>query len=80
MEAWTPQQIESALSGDERALRGLVQAMTPIVHARIARALLRRRSLARGEDPRQRLADIAQDVYVELFRDCLLYTSDAADE
>lgn len=69
MDDWTPEQIERALSGDDRALRSLVSAMTPVVQARIARALLRRRGAARGEDPRQRLADIAQDVYVELFRD-----------
>ena len=69
MDEWTPQRIESALSGDQRALRGLVQHVTPVVQARVARALLRRRSLARGEDARQRLADMAQDVFVELFRD-----------
>lgn len=69
MNEWTPQRIESALSGDGDALRGLVRELTPVVQARAARALLRRRALARGEDPRQRLADVAQDVYVELFRD-----------
>jgi integrase len=69
MNEWTPQRIESALSGDEGTLRGLVRDLTPVVQARAARALLRRRSLARGEDPRQRLGDVAQDVYVELFRD-----------
>lgn len=69
MDDWTPQQIETALSGDDRAMRALMRELSPVMHARIGRALLRRRSLARGEDPRQRLADIVQDVYVELFRD-----------
>src|SRR5689334_24844964 len=69
MNEWTPERIEAALSGDEGALRGLLRELTPVIQARVARALLRRRGLARGEDPRQRLADIAQDVYLELFRD-----------
>ena len=66
---WSPPDIERALTGDEQALRAFVHAITPTIQARVARALLRRRSLARGEDLRQRLADLVQDVYVELFRD-----------
>ena len=50
MDDWTPEQIERALSGDDRALRSLVSAMTPVVQARIARALLRRRGAVCGED------------------------------
>jgi DNA-directed RNA polymerase specialized sigma24 family protein len=69
MNEWTPQRLEGVLSGDEDGLRALVRDLTPVVHARAGRALLRRRSIARGEDPRQRVADVAQDVYVELFRD-----------
>ena len=66
---WTPRDVASALEGDERALRRLVEDVAPTIQARVARVLLRRRALSRGEDVRQRLADIAQDVYVELFRD-----------
>lgn len=69
MDDWKPVDLERVIGGDERALREFVGAISPVVQARVARALLRRRSLGRGEDPRQRLADIAQDVYVELFRD-----------
>jgi DNA-directed RNA polymerase specialized sigma24 family protein len=69
MHDWTPQDVAAALEGDERALRRLVDDCAPTIQARVARGLLRRRALARGEDVRQRLADIAQDVYVELFRE-----------
>lgn len=69
MHDWTPADVARALSGDERALRRLVDECAPTIQARVARGLLRRRALARGEDVRQRLADFAQDVYVELFRD-----------
>jgi len=69
MHDWTPHDVAAALSGDERALRRLVDDCAPTIQARVARGLLRRRALSRGEDVRQRLSDLAQDVYVELFRE-----------
>lgn len=63
------QQVEIALGGDGAAIRALVTELTPLIQARVARALLRRRALARGADVRQRLDDLVQDVFVELFRD-----------
>ena len=61
--------VAAALSGDERAIRDLLSDLTPVIQARVGRALLRRRGLAQGRDVRQLLEDIVQEVFVELFRD-----------
>lgn len=60
--------VSRALAGDGVALRGLVDELTPVIQARAARVLLRRRALAQGRDVRAWLADVTQDVFVELFR------------
>ncbi|MFT3768587.1 MAG: sigma-70 family RNA polymerase sigma factor [Minicystis sp.] len=63
------QLVAAALAGDAAAVRGLVADLTPVIQASAARALLRRRAFAKGNDVRQLLDDMVQDVFVELFRD-----------
>jgi DNA-directed RNA polymerase specialized sigma24 family protein len=60
--------LDQALHGDAASLRALVSVLQPVVHARVGRVLCRRRALAQG-DLRERALDLAQDVFVELFRD-----------
>lgn len=63
------QLVDAALAGDAVAIRALVAHLTPVIQAAVARALLRRRAVARGSDVRQLLDDMIQDSFVELFRD-----------
>jgi RNA polymerase sigma-70 factor (ECF subfamily) len=63
-----PARVGAALAGDDGAVEQLVAAMTPVVQARVARALLRR-SESRGRDIRQDVADMTQEVFVALFTD-----------
>src|SRR5688572_8174579 len=57
-----------ALGGDAAALRRIVATMTPVIRARVGRVLLRRGMFAAGDGP-ERLQDLVQDVFMELFRD-----------
>jgi RNA polymerase sigma factor (sigma-70 family) len=60
--------IRRALAGDQTALARLVAALTPVIHARVARTLLARRSLlASGRDVRQEVEDLSQEVFLALF-------------
>lgn len=59
--------IERALSGDAKAARALVNAFTPVIQARVSRALLRRLGAARARDPRQEVEDFTQEVLLVLF-------------
>jgi len=59
-------QLRKALAGDTIALRSLVECMTPVVRARVARALLRR--VPSGQrDLSSDVADFTQEVFVALF-------------
>lgn len=58
--------VTRALSGDASATRKLVVLVMPIVQARIARMLVRRRARG-GRDVRQEVEDIAQEVFASLF-------------
>ncbi|WP_437571840.1 RNA polymerase sigma factor [Sorangium sp. So ce542] len=60
--------LTSALGGEIQSLRAVIAALTPVIHARVGRALHRRfaRSAGGADD---RLDDLVQDVFVELFRD-----------
>ncbi len=49
-------------------VRTLVDLLTPVVQARVARSLLAS-GRARGRDARQEVADLTQDVFVALFAD-----------
>lgn len=59
--------LSQALDGNVDAVRGLVRNLTPVVQCRVARALVRRHSQARGRNLRQELEDLTQEVLVALF-------------
>jgi DNA-directed RNA polymerase specialized sigma24 family protein len=61
-----PERIRTALAGDPEAVSELLNEATPIVQARVARALLRRPE-ARGRELRHELKDLVQEVLVGLF-------------
>ncbi|HKP56677.1 MAG TPA: sigma-70 family RNA polymerase sigma factor [Polyangiales bacterium] len=61
-----PARIRDALAGAPDAVDELMRAATPVIQARVARALLRRPE-SRGRDLRQEIADFTQDVFVALF-------------
>ncbi len=63
----SPQDVDAALAGRRDATRRLVDGLTPVVQARVARILLRRRRA--GRDIRQDVQDLVQDVFVALFAD-----------
>ncbi len=58
--------LERALGGDATAARGLVALVLPIVQARVARVLARRRARS-ARDVRQEVADLTQEVFASLF-------------
>ena len=62
-----PELVREALAGDGAAVNALVDALTPVIQARVARALLRRQSAARGRNVRQEVEDLAQEVFLALF-------------
>lgn len=57
---------DRALSGDASATRKLVVLVLPVVQARIARMLIRRRTRG-GRDVRQEVEDLSQEVFAALF-------------
>jgi RNA polymerase sigma-70 factor (ECF subfamily) len=60
--------IQAALAGNVTAMRKLVLLLTPVVQARVARALLRRGNLG-AHDLRQDVADFTQEAFAALFAD-----------
>lgn len=62
------QLLEESLRGEPVATRTLVTELTPVIQARVARALLRR-GRRQGRDVRQELADMVQEIFVCLFED-----------
>lgn len=60
--------LAQALAGDAAATRRLVGSLMPVVQARVARTLVRRRG-GTGRDVRQEVEDIAQEVFAALFAD-----------
>ncbi|MFT7621241.1 MAG: DNA-directed RNA polymerase specialized sigma24 family protein [Myxococcota bacterium] len=63
------QRLDKALAGNAAAVRQLINVLTPVIHARTARVLLRRQGVARGRDVRQEIEDMTQDVFVSVFAD-----------
>ena len=59
--------IDAALGGDRAAIRELVDAVTPVIEARVVRGFARRGGFSRGRDARQELEDTTQDVFAALF-------------
>lgn len=58
--------VERAFSGDSSSMNALVEGMAPIIQVRVARALVRRHSQARGRNLRQELEDLVQEVFAAL--------------
>ncbi len=66
--AYLYDEVQSALAGDRVALNRLVKTLTPVIQARVARSLLRRRSgAARNRNIRQEVEDLTQEVFLLLF-------------
>ena len=61
------ERVEAALAGGRDAMDALVRDLTPVIHVRVARALMRRRQQARGRDLRHDLEDLVQEVFAALF-------------
>lgn len=73
--AWYPRAVDSveqlvqrALAGHRDAVRALVDRVGPIIQARVARIASRGRA-RQGEQLRQIVADLTQEVFVSLFQD-----------
>ncbi len=65
-----PLLLTRALAGDAEAIRELVLQLSPVVQARVARALLRSGAGRRqGRDLRQEIEDFVQEVFGALFAD-----------
>ncbi|HJK92238.1 MAG TPA: sigma-70 family RNA polymerase sigma factor [Polyangiaceae bacterium LLY-WYZ-15_(1-7)] len=60
--------LPGALAREPGAVRVFVAALTPVIQARVARALHRRGGLA-GREVRQEVRDLTQEVFVALFAD-----------
>ncbi len=66
----TPEVVHQALAGDEPALSRMVDALTPVIQARVARGLLLwRTGAAAGRDIRQEVEDLAQEIFLVIFAD-----------
>ena len=63
----SPELVRAVLDGDRAATQALVDALLPVVQARVAGALRRRRSSARQRDVRQEIDDMTQEVFAALF-------------
>lgn len=61
------QQVARALRGDAHAVRELTNHLAPVIHARVARVLLRQRGRQTPAQVRQEVEDITQDVFLALF-------------
>jgi RNA polymerase sigma-70 factor (ECF subfamily) len=61
--------VSLALTGDESALARLVDRLTPVIQARVARALLCCRPPGRRSNVRAQVEDLCQEVFLMLFRD-----------
>lgn len=59
--------VRRALSGDDGELNGLVEMLTPVIQARVARCVLRWKGAAGGV--RQHVEDLTQEVFLHLFAD-----------
>ena len=53
--------VRDAVAGDQAAITVLVDWLTPVVQARVARTLLRRGAAGAGDDLRQKVADLTQE-------------------
>lgn len=59
-----------AIAKDPEAVRTLVRTIGPVIHGRVAKALVRRRGArAQGRDVSQEIEDLTQEVFLALFED-----------
>ena len=65
----TLEDLDDALAGEPRAVRLLVDTLSPVLHMRVARVLTRRRASAPGRDVRQEIEDLVQEIFLLLFDD-----------
>lgn len=61
--------VKQAIARDRQAVREIVDALTPVIQARVARALLRRKGAVGNRDVRQEVEDLTQEVFLRLFAD-----------
>jgi len=61
--------VARAIAGDEAALARLVDRLTPVIQARVARTLVLSGGAARRGDVRQQVEDLCQEVFMLLFAD-----------
>ena len=69
MEYSSQRSIQAALSGERRAVSSLVDALSPVIQARVARALMRNGAAVRRGSVRQAVEDLVQDCFRILFAD-----------
>lgn len=62
-------QVAQALTGEESALAGLVDRLTPVVQMQVGRCLLRQRPPGTGRNVRQEVEDLTQEAFLMLFAD-----------
>jgi RNA polymerase sigma factor (sigma-70 family) len=62
-----PRTLEGALAGEIGAIRALVEYLTPVIQARVARSILRGRAGSRNRDTNEEVIDLTQDVFLALF-------------
>lgn len=58
-----------ALGGDSVAMRALIDEAAPVIHVRVARALMKRHARAKGRNVRQEMEDMVQEVFAALLAD-----------
>ncbi len=58
--------VERAIGKDPEAVRSLIRAIGPVIHGRVAKALVRRRGGA-GRDVSHEIEDMTQEVFLSLF-------------
>ena len=62
--------LARALLREPAAVRSLIDAVSPVIQARVARAVLRQRSTrSQGRSPREEVKDLTQEVFLALFDD-----------
>lgn len=61
-------EVQGATAGDRGAVGRLVEMLTPVIQARVARSLLRHRAgAARNRNIRQEVQDLTQEIFLLLF-------------
>lgn len=63
------QLIERAIARDPDAVRALVRAVGPVIHGRVAKALVRRGGRTQGRDLSHEIEDLTQEIFLTLFAD-----------